>query len=104
MSSLQQLERIRVALIMNQLDFLTVFNQISPGWPDDVKHNVRLFLFSTAPYATKREFMISMLNHALFLLRGIEHAHCAILVLVKLPRKYNDIFRTVYKEYLHPQF
>lgn len=64
-------------------------------------------MFLAYPHGTslenERNYFLGNIDALLFDIEAEIHVFCAILVLAKLPGRYRDIFRLVYKEYL-PRF
>lgn len=92
--------------VLTQAHAVNIFEKIMLACPIKRIPRVSAMLFEY-PHGTssetQRAHFLSTIDATLFHIEAENHAHCAVLVLVRLKGKYRDIFRLVYEEYL-PRF
>lgn len=84
-----------------------VFNSLMGKYLPEIidKEGIRIWINHGASFyhlseSSQKLRIMMVLNNLLYEMNQDAHALCAILVLAKLPQRYHDIFRSVYKDYL----
>lgn len=102
-SQRQELERIRDDLWLGYANLDTVWGDIRKAIPREIWVSSAT-IFNLFPGATANEFgpivVIGSIDFILFQMEARDLKLCAILVFAKLPLRYHDVFRAVYREYL----